>query len=137
MSLSSSDERGYYERIYKVVQQVPPGKVTTYGDVAAIVAEGCDARIVGHAMGALGPRSVEVPWQRVIGRTGRITTSGLHQRDKLEAEGIGFDERGYALMERFRWEGPSAEWAQANGCKTLSSEAAAEEEAPDSQLRLF
>ncbi|MDC0708533.1 MGMT family protein [Stigmatella sp. ncwal1] len=134
--MSLSDERGYYERIYKVVEQVPAGKVTTYGDVAAIVAEGCDARIVGHAMGALGARSVEVPWQRVIGRTGRITTSGLHQRDRLEAEGIGFDERGYVLMERFRWAGPSPEWAQAHGFKQLS-EAEAAEEAPDSQLRLF
>ena len=97
----------------------PRGKVATYGDVAAIVGDGCDGRIVGHALGALGPRSVQVAWQRVIGRNGKITTSGLHQPDKLAAEGIEFDERGYVLMNRFHWAGPSEEWALANGCQVL------------------
>lgn len=129
-----SDERDYYERIYKVVEQIPHGKVLTYGDVAAIVGDGCDARIVGHAMGALGPRSAQVPWQRVIGRNGRITTSGLHQPDRLQAEGIELDERGYVLMNRFHWDGPSPEWAKAHGFQTLAE---AETAAPDSQLRLF
>ncbi len=134
--MTPRDEREYYERIYKVVEQIPRGKVATYGDIAAIVGEGCDARIVGHALGALGPRSVEVPWQRVIGRNGRITTSGLHQRDKLEAEGVGFDERGYALMEPFHWEGPSEEWGRAHGFQPLPREEGGEQ-VPDTQLRLF
>jgi methylated-DNA-protein-cysteine methyltransferase-like protein len=132
------DEREYYERIYKVIEQIPRGKVATYGDIASIVGDGCDARIVGHALGALGPRSVQVPWQRVIGRTGRITTSGLHQRDKLEAEGVGFDERGYVLMDRFHWAGPDEEWVRAHGFQKLSKEKeGGGEDAPDTQLSLF
>ena len=131
-----ADESEYYERIYKVVNQIPRGKVATYGDVAAIVGDGCDGRIVGHALGALGPRSVQVAWQRVIGRNGKVTTSGLHQPDKLAAEGIEFDERGYVLMNRFHWAGPSEEWALANGCQVLPQGGAAED-APDNQLRLY
>jgi methylated-DNA-protein-cysteine methyltransferase-like protein len=131
-----SDEREYYERIYKVVNQIPRGQVATYGDVAAIVGDGCNGRIVGHALGALGSRSVQVAWQRVIGRNGRITTSGLHQPDKLAAEGVEFDERGYVLMERFHWAGPSPDWAQAHGFQQLPKGGAAED-APDNQLRLF
>lgn len=130
-----NDERDYFERIYTVVNQIPRGQVATYGDVAAIVGDGCDARIVGHAMGALGPRSVQVAWQRVIGRNGRITTSGLHQPDKLAAEGVEFDERGYVIMQRFHWAGPTEEWARAHGFQMLPKGGA--EEAPDNQLRLF
>lgn len=131
-----ADESEYYERIYKVVNQIPRGQVATYGDVAAIVGDGCDGRIVGHALGALGPRSVQVAWQRVIGRNGKITTSGLHQPDKLAVEGVEFDERGYVLMNRFHWAGPTEEWAQTNGFQVLPKGGAADE-APDNQLRLF
>jgi methylated-DNA-protein-cysteine methyltransferase-like protein len=130
-----SDERDYYERIYKVVNQIPRGQVATYGDIAAIVGDGCDGRIVGHALGALGANSMKVAWQRVIGRNGKITTSGLHQPDKLAAEGVKFDERGYVLMSQFHWAGPSEEWAKANGFQLLPKGGASEE--PDNQLSLF
>ncbi|WP_224361766.1 MGMT family protein [Hyalangium versicolor] len=131
-----TDERDYFERIYKVVNHIPRGKVATYGDVAAIVGDGCDGRIVGHALGALGPRSVQVAWQRVIGRNGKITTSGLHQPDKLAAESVEFDERGYVVMSRCHWEGPSEEWVLANGFQMLPK-GGATEDVPDNQLRLF
>ncbi|MBC8078542.1 MAG: MGMT family protein, partial [Chloroflexales bacterium] len=35
-----------YERIYTVVLQIPPGTVASYGDIAAIVGGGLDARTV-------------------------------------------------------------------------------------------
>jgi methylated-DNA-protein-cysteine methyltransferase-like protein len=132
--MPEKDERAYYERIYTVVEQVPRGRVASYGDIAAIVGDGCDARIVGHALGALGPRAAKVPWQRIINHTGRISTSGLRQREQLEAEGVEFDAKGYALMERFHWEGPSEEWAKARGFHPLPKP---EAERPAPQLRLF
>lgn len=132
--MAGQDEREYYERIYTVVEQVPRGQVATYGDIATIVGGRCDARIVGHALGALGPRARTVPWQRVINRTGRISTSGVHQRELLEAEGVEFDDQGHALLERFQWAGPSEEWARARGFQPLPKRDA---EAPSPQLRLF
>ncbi|HEX8702304.1 MAG TPA: MGMT family protein [Myxococcaceae bacterium] len=137
--MPARDERDYFEAIYKVVGQIPRGKVASYGDIAAIVGDGCDAKIVGYALGALGPRSMEVPWQRVIGRKknkGHITTSGLHQREKLEAEGIEVDEHLDISLERFRWQGPSAEWAKSHGFQMLPPDEPSEQ-VPDSQLRLF
>ena len=137
--MPARDERDYFESIYKVVGQIPRGKVAFYGDIAAVVGDGCDAKIVGYALGALGPRSMEVPWQRVICRKknkGNITTAGLHQREKLESEGIEVDEHLDISLERFRWSGPSAEWAKAHGFQVLPPDAPAEQ-VPDSQLRLF
>jgi methylated-DNA-protein-cysteine methyltransferase-like protein len=108
-----------YEKIYAVVEQIPPGRVASYGDVAAIVGGGCDARTVGFALNEMPEDRPGIPWQRVINREGGISTRGLRQRQLLEAEGVEFDARGNAIMARFRWEGPSAEWAAGHGCNTL------------------
>ena len=134
------NERNFFERIYQVVEHVPRGKVTTYGDIAIIVAGGCDARFVGHALGALGARAATVPWQRVINRTGNLSLQDSSQRELLEAEGVEFDERGRVPMDRFRWAGPAREWAEKHGFQTLpvragAKEKEAEEDKP--QLLLF
>lgn len=109
-----------YERIYQVIAQVPYGLVSTYGDIAAIVGGGCDARTVGYALRETPEdRTGAVPWQRIINKDGGISTRGLEQRRLLEAEGVAFDARDQVIMARFRWAGPSPEWAAANGFSAL------------------
>lgn len=109
-----------YDKIYQVVEQVPPGMVAAYGDIAAIVGGGCDARTVGYALNEMPKdRAASVPWQRVINKEGGISTRGLLQRQLLEQEGVAFDARDRVIMARFRWPGPNAEWAAANGYNTL------------------
>ena len=113
-------EHTLVERIYQVVEQVPFGQVTTYGDVATIVGAGCDARMVGEALGALDEaRSKQVPWQRVINSRGGISLRGLAQRAALESEGVEFDENGHISLVRYRWAGPDAAWAAAHGLRVL------------------
>jgi len=108
-----------YEKIYLVAEQVPYGMVASYGDIAAIVGGGCDARTVGYALNELPKERAGVPWQRIISKEGGISTRGLAQRQLLEQEGVEFDARGHVIMARFRWDGPGAEWATAHGCHTL------------------
>jgi len=108
-----------YAKIYTVAEQIPHGLVATYGDIAAIVGGGCDARTVGYALNEIPADRPTVPWQRIINRQGGISTRGLAQRELLEAEGVAFDAQGHVIMSRFRWPGPSAEWAAAHGCNTL------------------
>jgi methylated-DNA-protein-cysteine methyltransferase-like protein len=108
-----------YEKIYTVAEQIPHGMVATYGDIAAIVGGGCDARTVGYALNEIPADRPTVPWQRIINRQGGISTRGLAQRELLEAEGVVFDTQDRVIMVRFRWDGPSAEWAAANGFNTL------------------
>ncbi|RKI50174.1 6-O-methylguanine DNA methyltransferase [Corallococcus sp. AB004] len=131
---SPTDTQDPYERIYRVCEQVPSGQVATYGDIATIVGGACDARTVGHAMAALGSRASTVPWQRIINRTGGISTSGNRQRELLEAEGVTFDDAGHARMDAHHWKGPSEAWARANGFSVLPPKDAP---APDAQLKLF
>jgi methylated-DNA-protein-cysteine methyltransferase-like protein len=97
-----------YERIYEVVRQVPPGRVVTYGQVAAFAGMPGQARLVGYALNSL-PDDHDVPWQRVINAKGRISERGNpeweeFQRILLEAEGVVFNDDGVISLRRYRWE---------------------------------
>jgi methylated-DNA-protein-cysteine methyltransferase-like protein len=101
--------------VYRVVARVPRGKVVTYGQVAAILGQPRAARAVGTALAALsGAYLNTVPWQRVIGASGRCTHrdgfSASVQRDLLEREGVRFDRRGHVDLKKMRWAGPRREW---------------------------
>ncbi len=121
-----------YTKIYTVVRQVPPGQVASYGDIAAIVGGGCDARTVGYALAALPDQDDDLPWQRIVSKSGSISTRGLRQRELLEAEGVAFDEQGCVVMARHHWPGPDPDWAVAHGFTPLPPRSADAE-----QLRLF
>jgi methylated-DNA-protein-cysteine methyltransferase-like protein len=101
-----------YQQIYIVVEQIPHGKVATYGQIAEIVG-GCTARMVGYALAALHFDS-GVPWQRVINRQGKISPrsdgpGSALQRQLLEAEGVRFDDQGRVYFDEFGWSGPDWE----------------------------
>jgi methylated-DNA-protein-cysteine methyltransferase-like protein len=110
--MTSQDTPQLYERIYLLVGQIPPGRASSYGDVAAIVGGGCDARTVGEALRAMGER--DLPWQRVVSQDGTISTRGSLQRQLLADEGVAFDRQGRVIMARHRWAGPDPAFAAAN-----------------------
>ena len=100
---------GFFERVYQLVRQVPPGKVTSYGAVARMLGNPNGARTVGWALNSI-PEGSDVPWHRVINARGAISPRSAQsiadlQRALLEDEGIEFDEDGGVDWERFGWEG--------------------------------
>ena len=74
MTANSLQDASLYERIRAVVQQIPSGRVATYGQIVAIVG-GCSAQMIGFAMAGL-PRGSTVPWQRIINRQGKVSPRG-------------------------------------------------------------
>ncbi|MEZ4466444.1 MAG: MGMT family protein [bacterium] len=105
---------GFNSRVYAVVSLVPPGRVTTYGDVAGLLGSRRVARHVGYALAALADPSV--PWHRVINAEGRISFRGDpirsgEQRARLEAEGVAFDARDRVDVKALRWDFPGLELA--------------------------
>lgn len=99
-----------YQRIYRLVRQIPTGQVASYGQIAALDG-GCTPRQVGYSMAALPP-DTDVPWQRVVNRLGEVSPRndpmGQNlQRQLLEHEGVVFDGKDRIDLGRFRWAGPT------------------------------
>ncbi|QFU03106.1 Methylated-DNA--protein-cysteine methyltransferase [Halomonas sp. THAF5a] len=82
------------EQILTVLAEIPPGRVTTYGRIAAMT-EGGTPRLVARALREL-PAGHGLPWFRVITASRRLADHGgaEEQRRRLVAEGVLFDERG-------------------------------------------
>ncbi len=97
-----------YTRFYDVVRRIPAGRVTTYGAVAREAGLPGRARQVGYAMAALSDDH-DVPWHRVVNAKGEVSRrSGGSafeqiQRLLLEREGVLFDARGRADLEKYGW----------------------------------
>jgi methylated-DNA-protein-cysteine methyltransferase related protein len=102
----------FFEQVYQLVQQIPAGRVTTYGQIARLLGLPHAARTVGWALQAL-PDGRNVPWQRVINAHGNISL-GLReqgaaiQRALLEEEGIAFDRQGHVDLKVYGWVGLDA-----------------------------
>ncbi len=98
-----------YQRIYQVVEQIPSGKIATYGQVAELAGLFGQARQVGYALYRLAPNS-DVPWHRVVNAKGGISKSPLRygsdelQRSLLEQEGIDFNEVAKIDLKAYLWQ---------------------------------
>jgi methylated-DNA-protein-cysteine methyltransferase related protein len=66
-------EYSFFADVYDVVRQIPKGKVTSYGAIAAYLGTKLSARMVGWAMNAAHTARPKVPAQRVVNRNGMLT----------------------------------------------------------------
>lgn len=112
-----SSKSDFYERVYTVVNQIPLGKVTTYGAIAGHLGVRSGARMVGYALnnllsGKAGEMDHEVPAHRVVNRLGQLTGRayfpGDSMRERLEQEGVVFTEEFTVDIDRHFWD-PSHE----------------------------
>lgn len=100
----------YAERVLTVAEQIPPGRVMTYGDVAEWLAEG-GPRQVGRVMALYGGA---VTWWRVVRADGRLLPGHeLRALEQYRAEGTPLrtaprNADGHLPrldMRRARWDG--------------------------------
>lgn len=95
-------EVSFFEQVYRVVGQIPQGKVATYGQIARMLDLPQGARTVGWALRGL-KEGTGVPWFRVVTSQGQVHFA--EQRALLEQEGVMFDDRGRINLKRDQWEG--------------------------------
>jgi len=94
----------FFEQVYSIVEQIPYGKVVSYGQIARMLGSPRGARIVGWAMRCCPEH---LPWQRVVMNDGSIT-GGVYadlRKQFLEAEDVVFLPNGRVDMELCRWDG--------------------------------
>ena len=80
----------FQQRVWALLNRIPYGETTTYGELARELGDPALARMVGRAVGS-NPLSVVVPCHRVVGKDGKLTgyAGGLERkRFLLELEGL-------------------------------------------------
>ena len=101
-------EIGFFEKVYQVAEQIPYGRVTSYGAIAKYLGTPKSARMVGWAMNAshVNPK---VPAHRVVNRVGVL--SGKHHfegtnlmQQLLESEGVEVSEHQIKNFESLFWD---------------------------------
>lgn len=97
-------ENGFRSKVYGLIEQVPAGRVTTYGDLAGLAGHANASRIVG-GIAHTGPS--HLPWHRLVNRFGGLA-SGFHggreiQSQLLEAEGITCTNSVVDHFKEKRW----------------------------------
>lgn len=104
-----SHQKDYFERVYRVVERIPYGCVTSYGAIAEHLGVRSGARMVGWALNKTlsEQRSYDLPCHRVVNREGRLTGkvhfTGQVMQELLRQEGVRFIEEDRVDMKRHFW----------------------------------
>lgn len=100
----------FKSRVVEIVNQIPYGKVTTYGTIAGLAGLKRGARLVG---GILHYHGEKLPWHRVVNRYGFISTKCLDhskqaQKALLEDEGIDVSADFMVNLRKYGWFGEAS-----------------------------
>ena len=111
---SGKRDENFFELVFEVARQIPKGRVTSYGAIAACLGTKSSARMVGWAMNGCGRVRPKVPAHRVVNRLGIL--SGKHHFDDpqqmeklLKKEGVRVKNDTVVDFEKLFWD-PMKEW---------------------------
>lgn len=89
--------------ILSIVEEIPEGKVATYGQIAKLIGRDRNARLVGFVL-SKAEFYGRYPCHRVVNHQGRTAPMWLEQRSLLEKEGVVFKSDGKVDLSKCRWE---------------------------------
>lgn len=101
---------GFFSMVHSLVAAIPPGKVMTYGGIAAFLGRPRAARLVVLALRSPGS-GAEIPWHRVVGAGGKIPPRNSFpdadehrfQQSILISEGVLFTADGRVDLGLCLW----------------------------------
>jgi O-6-methylguanine DNA methyltransferase len=92
------------EDVYDLLQKIPEGKVTTYGDLARALGNPSASRIIGTILGQ-NPNPIRVPCHRVVmsnGKLGGYKYGTNKKKELLEKEGLSFTNEVVSDFKKIR-----------------------------------
>ena len=101
--MTPEQARAFGKDVLNIVSQIPYGKVTTYGQIAALAGWPSHSRMVGRTL-RYTPGAENLPCHRVVNKEGRTAPGWGRQRTLLEEEGVNFKANGHVDMQRHLWE---------------------------------
>ena len=110
---SGRKDQSFFQLVYEVARQIPKGRVTSYGAIAACLGTRLSARMVGWAMNGAHNITPKVPAHRVVNRNGMLSGKNHFptpdtMKELLEKEGTAVvDDTVVNFKEKF-WDPASA-----------------------------
>ncbi|MEJ7768650.1 MAG: MGMT family protein [Chitinophagaceae bacterium] len=105
---SGEREASFFELVFDVARQIPRGRVTSYGAIAACLGTKLSARMVGWAMQSAHHKDRPVPAHRVVNRNGMLTgkhhfETSTHMQELLQSEGVQVENDTIINFKKLFW----------------------------------
>ena len=97
-----SDERLIYE-ILSVVEEIPEGRVATYGQIARLIGSERNARLIGTVLSRADYYG-RYPCHRVVNHAGRLVPGWDEQAELLWREGVELKDAYHVDLKRYLWD---------------------------------
>ena len=89
--------------ILSAVEEIPYGKVATYGQIAKLTGHDRNARLVGRILSNASYYG-DYPCHRVVDHSGRLAPGRPEQYDLLKAEGVSMKDGNHVDIKECQWE---------------------------------
>lgn len=96
------DDNLIYE-ILSVVDEIPQGKVATYGQIAGLIGREKNARLVGKVL-SMSEYYGRYPCHRVVNHAGRLVPGWTEQRQLLTDEDVVMKDEHHVALKLCRWD---------------------------------
>jgi methylated-DNA-protein-cysteine methyltransferase-like protein len=98
-------DKKFKNRVYRIVSQIPQGRVMTYGQIASLCGAAWAAWEVGQ-IAHFGPENL--PWQRVVNKNGFLANGypggKVNHKIMLEAEGVIVNDNYQVNIKELLWQ---------------------------------
>ncbi|AEB29238.1 hypothetical protein CAR_c05200 [Carnobacterium sp. 17-4] len=96
----------FTERVIRIIQSIPSGKIMTYGQIAALAGNARGARQVVRILHSMSQK-YDLPWHRIINAKGEVAIKDAEgaftQKDRLLSEGITLTHSGKVDLVVYRY----------------------------------
>ncbi len=102
-------EKDYEDTIFRIVESIPSGRVTTYGHIARAIGSTRAARVVGWTLNRSHVVAPRIPAHRVVNRAGVLTgrnhfSAENEMQSRLEQEGVVVKNHQVQNFESLLWD---------------------------------
>ena len=98
----------FTEQVINIIQNIPSGKVSTYGTIARMAGSPRGARQVVRILHSMTAK-YGLPWHRVINSKGQIAFNEIEAKENkailLSKEGIEISENHRINLTKYLWDG--------------------------------
>lgn len=89
--------------ILSVVEEIPEGRVATYGQIARLIGRERNARLVGTVL-SRADRYGQYPCHRVVNHAGRLVPGWVEQAELLGREGVTLKDACHVDLKVYQWD---------------------------------